>query len=299
MALYWRDRGQLSLIDKEPGAAVADLRVASSINPSDDQAWRSLAIAFAAVGNDAEARTALDLALKTQRSDPSNLLLSAVWDGKSGSTTAATETLAEAVQAWPALVGAPGWSGILPPSVTTGQIIAKAAIRWGQGLSMPELATDQGLWLAILADRPDLEPAAIRNYGISPTLAKAELMLLTCSPAESVLDRASNDDRRNPFYWELRFWSASLRGEIDSRARTAVRIASGNASFPAFPADMLNPLNDNGPFSSDFWGYRRLPIEWPDVGLDLPSPNVGQLRWLSNPRAAASAADLNGLLSAC
>jgi hypothetical protein len=178
MALYWRQRGELSYVAKLPSAAAADLRRAAELNPSDDLAWRALALASAAAGDGDEAGLALAEALKVQRSDVTNLLTRAQWLVRHDRVPEARELLAEVVQSWPSIVAAPGWNELLPPSVSTAQIIDQATRRWELGLNTPEIASDQGLWLAVLGNRPDIDQRAVDEATMGPTLAKSELALL-------------------------------------------------------------------------------------------------------------------------
>jgi hypothetical protein len=257
-----------------------------------------LALAFAANGDDVGAGHALDQALTRQRSDPTNLLLEAGQLKRSDTASSAMTVLAEVVQSWPQIVGAPGWGGMLPDGLTTADVVDEAAQRWERGMSTPEPPRDQGLWLAAMANRPADASAAIASAPISRNLAESELGLIRCDPAGQ-LDASSTADRRTITYWNLRFWAASLRGERDEAAVDIIRIMGGDAGFPGNTGQMLNPLNENGQFSADLWGYGRLPITWPDAELTLPSPSAGALRWLVDPVGAVESSGLSPRLPAC
>jgi O-antigen ligase len=298
MALYWRQRGELGYLEKEPDGAISDLREATRLNPSDDLAWRVLALASAALGDDVGAQSALTKALAVQRSDVTNLLLEARWLGQHNRITEAREILGEVVQSWPAIVAAPGWDDMLPPSVTTPQIVDVATRRWELGLSTPALPSDQGLWLATLDNRPDLDGLGIGQATLSRPLAEAELVLLRCGSADSLLRGATDEDKRTVSYWITRLRSSALAGQSDEAAMQALRIMSGDLTFPGDPKSTLNPLDENG-LSSDVWGYRRLPIQWPDGGLRLASPRSGSSIWLLNPLTAVRDAGLERALPDC
>jgi O-antigen ligase len=298
MALYWRQRGELGYLEQEPDGAISDLREATRLNPSDDLAWRVLGLASAAVGDDSGAQSALTKAVAVQRSDVTNLLLEARWLGQHNRVAEAREMLGEVVQSWPAIVAAPGWDDVLPASLTTPQIADAATRRWELGVSTPALPSDQGLWLAALDDRPDLDELAIRQSTLSPGMAKAELVLLRCGSADDLLRAATDEDKRNAYYWVMRLRASALAGQSDEAAMDALRIMTGDLTFPGDPKETLNPLDENG-LSSDVWGYRRLPIQWPDSGLKLASPRSGSSIWLLNPIAAVREADLEHALPEC
>lgn len=294
MALYVRQRGALAYITDDSDAAAADLERATALSPADDLAWRSLALAYLADGRDEEGQAALSRAVGLQRSDATNLLLSARVQGQQANTVEATNLLAEAVQSWPAIVGAPGWLELLPPSVTTEDVVDAAVARWEAGEPTPELASDQGLWLVAMADRPDLEDRAIAEAAIGPVLGEATIAVTRCDPAAwDVLNRASDSDRRNPLYEVLRQRARSLTSQSDERTDT------GGTSGEDSAGTTLNPLDENGIFSADAWGYRRLPITWPASGEGLPSLMEGQTSWTLFPREAARAAQLDDRLSLC
>ena len=154
MGIYWRDRGTAYFLMGNSGAAVADLRHAVELGPTDDAAWRALGLAFAAAGKNVDADVALTTALKLRRT-PTNLLVDAVWNERRGRDAIASELLVEAVQAWPAIVGAREWTATLPSGTTTTTVIRGAADRWAAGKEMPEIESDQGIWLSVLSNRPD------------------------------------------------------------------------------------------------------------------------------------------------
>lgn len=298
MALYWRQRGELSYLAKLPASAASDLRRATDLNPSDDLAWRALALASEAVGDAKEADAAFTHALTVQRSDVTNLLLRAQWLAQSDRVAEARELLAEVVQSWPSIVGAPGWRALVPASVTTAQIIDEATRRWELGLNTPELPRDQGLWLAALANRPDLDSRAIGEATTGRTLAQAELALLRCQDAATLLGKATDAEKRTAFYWTLRILAGSLDGHRDEAAAEIVDIMMGVPEFVAGADGVRDPLDD-APGWADTFGYRRRPAQWPLIGLELPSAESGSITWLLHPRDAVRAAGLTGRLPGC
>jgi O-antigen ligase/tetratricopeptide (TPR) repeat protein len=299
LALYRRQRGELAYLEGDAKDAAADLQEATRLNPSDDLAWRVLALASSAMGKEAGAQAALARAVATQRSDVTNLLLSARWLGQHDHIAEAREVLGEVIQSWPAIVAAPGWQEMLPASVTTNQTVQDATRRWALGLSTPALDGDQGLWLAAMGNRPDLDGQAIGRAMVSRPLAEAELALLRCGSADDLLNHASDEDKRSAFYWISRLRAAALARRSDEAAVKAIRFMTGDFTFPGDPRDTLNPLNENGVLSADAWGYRRAPINWPDSGVGLPNPGSGAAIWLLDPIVAVRNAGLAAELPAC
>jgi O-antigen ligase/tetratricopeptide (TPR) repeat protein len=298
MALYWRQRGELAYVDGQAPKAVSDLTRATQLNPSDDLTWRALGLAYDAANNELGALSAFDEALFRQRSDPTNVLLKARWLDSHGDSDGSSTLLAETVQSWPQIVGAPGWATMLPTGVTTADVVDAAAHRWELGSRTRDIENDEGLWLTALSRGSNIRAAAIAAAPVSPILAEAELGLVQCD-LDNQLQASSAADRRSGAYWTLRFWDSHLRGGPDDTAAEMVRIMTGNLSFPGNPDFTLNPLDENGQFSADLWGYRRLPISWPTTDAGLPSPDAGALRWLVDARGAARASGLAERVPAC
>lgn len=281
MALYARQSGTAGLVAGRDGA-LERLERAVALNPHDDLAWRTLAIAFDQAGNQSAAAQARGRALELQRSDPTNLLLSAKDAARQGEEAAAEQLLAELVQAWPETVFSSTWQAYADDvGVETDSVIAMAADRWGQGKPAPELTEDQGLWLAVLANREDLRARAEGETGYPPAVTSAMVKLLACQPATEILDEIPPADLRSVAYWWLRMRDASLTGADASTARAMIELMVRRKVEANSPG--LNELGENSvrATSTDIWGYRRYPMPWPVFGDLLPSPYEGMIRWLS------------------
>jgi len=302
LALYARQRGTLSYVEGNAPAGIRDLELAAQLNPSDDLAWRTLALAYTGVGNDDAAESALSRALSAQRSDPTNLLLSAYWDRLDGRKAEVISTLAEVVRAWPATLVAAGWEHVASESGMTAQVIDEAVARWTQGSPFPESSANQGIWLAAFRNRPDLLLVAADELGVTEALANASVAVFTCdSQSGTYLEQVAESDRRTQLYWQLRLRDAARTGSPDEVAIRIITIMSGGSFDPDTATETLNPLHQNGwvGFSADAWGYRRLPIAWPADNIQLPSPEAGAVRWLMDPVGAIRAAGLEERLPDC
>ena len=288
MALYVRQRGILRYLQDDHRGAINDLEYATTLNAADDLAWRSLAVAYMADGQADAARSAARTAVSRHRSNPTNLLLMAELDRRSGQREEALSLLGEAVQSWPAIVAAPGWSAQLPPGVSTLDVVDAAVQRWERGLSPLEPSLDQPLWLAAMSGRADLVERAIRDASVPASIARTTIAVTQCDPsATAELDAAPAEDRAHPLYLALRAKADSLTTEDFGR------------DMDEGPSKTLNPLDENGILSADAWGYRRYPITWPPARVALPSPTEGIHRWNASPRAAAQAAGLVDRLPLC
>jgi O-antigen ligase/tetratricopeptide (TPR) repeat protein len=301
LALYPRELGAIDLAEGDARDAVMELQAATRQNPIDDLSWRTLALAYEATGDGAAMQSALDQAVSLQRSDPTNLLLRMYFESRSGREADALATAAEVVRAWPWIVAAPAWSDLAAPA-SNAEILAGAVARWQQGSPAPLSTAPHGIWLAILGNRDDLLATALRESGLSPTLARTYAAVLRCDPsADAYLRDASASDRRFDEYWALRVRDASRRGVADPDASRALEIMQGRKRAPEDGDETLSPLNENADpgFSTDAWGYRRPPVAWPQQFIVLPSPDAAVTRWLLAPAAAASAADLGEALASC
>ena len=301
LALYQRERGELRLELGDIRAAVVDLTAATSINPSDELAWRVLAIALRADGRKQDAYAALTNALKAQRSNSTNLLLLAQWQREDGDASGGLRTLGEIVEAWPAIVAAPGWEGLLPAGVTTEGVVDQALKRWQDGLKPPEPFVDQPIWLAVMGNRPDLFGQAGSETGFTTSLAQATINVMRCDrPSESLASLPTND-RRGYQYWLLRLRASALGGSPDPLARDLVLDWGGGPLLPQTATETLNPLNENGTFgfSTDVWGYRRPSTYWPPATSALPSVQAATAAWLLDPNRAIRDADLRERFPEC
>jgi O-antigen ligase len=299
MALYRRQRGALHYLAGEPDLAIDDLRAVTTLNPSDDLAWRTLALAHDAVGDDSASRAAISRAIDLKRSDETNLLLSVALAPAGESDALVLAIMAEVVQTWPTIVFSPGWQDLLPPSTDTATVAALAAERWATRAEMPALLHDQALWLTVIADRPDLYTVAVEQSPFDPMLARAMVLAFACDEMSmAVLDEMPASAAQDPTYWRLRYRASLLEGTPDEEAaRVAGLMHVPLSAAPVAPA--LNPLRENGLFSADVWGYRRRPIAWPDADIALPSSASGMTRWFYDPTEAVIDANLERQLPSC
>lgn len=277
MALYWRQRGILRLREGQIDNAVDDLEEAAARSPSDHITWRSLALAYRADGSAGSATAALDRAVDLKRADPTNLLLRARWQLEDSNPRAALETLAEVVQAWPAVVGAPGWLQMLSQaSFASADVIAAAADRWEAGLPAP---TNDPVLLSVLSGRDD-----VSDY---PQGSGFDVLRSTYRCDAHALPAGSAHDRRSFVYWELRIRVSAWQGHPDVEAQRVLELMTG-ASSQITDGEGLNVFADNDAvgFGSDVWGYWRAPIAWAFVPVALPSPQAGVVRWRTEPAEA-------------
>lgn len=301
MALYARQLGAARLVTDDVPGAIKSLEVAVRLNPSDDTAWRTLALAHAESGESGSAWAALERAVEVQRSDATNLLLTARWQMEDGRAEDAVATLGEILQAWPETVAAPGWRELLPPRVSTLDVIGLAMDRWSQGLPTPQVPDLQEPLLAVMAGHGDAAEALAREI-LGPSLGPAYAAVMACEPdASAQLTEAPGNVRRTSVYWSLVVRQSRLDDGPDGSAERLLAIMTGAQLSSPRPDDTLNPVNENGVggFSADIWGYRRELIIWADQGLQLPDPSVGAARWLLEPRQAVRGADLDTSLQRC
>lgn len=297
MSLYHRQRGALAIVLADADGGIHDLERAVRLNPADDLAWRTLAQARMASGDDAGANRGLARAIELQRSDPTNLLLAAAWAAQDGGIEEATALLAEVVHAWPTTVFAPGWSDVLPQTVSSEAVVAGALGRWEDALPIPTVLLDQGVWLAgIQGDDPS--SSAVAGSPWPDGLDEALILGIRCMPVAATLDALDPSIQRIHLYWWLRVHDAVLKGEPDGEPARIVALM-GPALSPQSASLVLNPLDENAPFSVDQWGYRRKAIAWPLVSSPLPSADAGLTRWLFEPDEAVRDAGLEAHLPSC
>ncbi len=272
LALYPRQLGTAELLAGDIDAAVPSLESATRINEWDDLAWRTLALAHEAAGDEAAAEAAIARAVDIQRSDPTNLLLAAIIGADDGSVAA------EVVQAWPWIVHAAGWEEWLPPGSTTTSVVEAALDRWTADAPMPEVEQGQSLWLAAMADSANLDEA-IEQSGLGQEMGGALAAAIRCQPVQSTLDAMGGSAMTNHLYWWLRARDALITGESADEPMRIAELMGRPPPSDASIGAVLNPLHENGQYSTDQWGYRRLPISWPDYVVSVPSQGAGMARW--------------------
>ncbi len=285
MALYARQLGIARLLDGETEEAIVALGTASRLNPADDLTWRTLAMAQ----RDSAPRAsehAVERALELQRSDPANLLLAA---RLSPSIEETRDALAEAVQAWPTLIFSSAWPDALPRSVTTLQVVRAASQRWVADLPMPALRSDQGIWLAVLADDDAALESALMDAPLGTPLSSMLAASIQCENLGPTIKNAEPSELRTVTFWWLRIRNGQLHGSPDDLA-VHMSAYMGSRVSATYAGTILNPL-DAGGVNADGFGYRRRAIAWPAM-LQLPSEFGGQMAWLFEPHESAEAAGL-------
>lgn len=286
LALYPRAQGAVRLTLGDTERAIASLRAAIARAPIDDQAWRLLALAHEQGGDAAASSAALETALGLQRSDPTNLLLTARLGGPTGSR----ETIAEIVQAWPLILAAPGWDAFTP--IPSAEALELAIERWNRDQETPEREVEQPILLVALGGRSDLLDRALAATPLSRALATALDASARCDPGTADrLEALADADRRVPLAWALRARDAEAGSVQERDALRAYRIMAGRRLDDGGAAGSLSPLdgNDLADFSLDEWGYRRAAFPSLDWSFRLPSPNAGRQAWyLAAPGSAAA-----------
>ena len=298
MALYPRQRGAAALVAGDVGSAIADLALATRLNPADDLAWRTLALANSSAGDVEGGQTALDQAVQLQRSDSTNLWLSAVSNIRAGREEEASEEIAEIIQAWPTIVFSAGWPDGLPNGVQPADLASEAMDHWLTNAPTPEPAWDQGVWLAAMSGRSNLSGAASDASAHSADLDAALGGSVRCEDVTDLIARMAPEEQRSYLYWWLLARDAIARGDSNDQARKMAELM-GHPLNADLADRTMNPLNENEQFGRYGWGYRRTPIDWPVVSIDLPSPIGGLMRWIHEPRAAAASAGLTESLPTC
>ncbi len=287
------------LVAGDPNEALAPLYRSVQSNPSDDLAWRVLALAQSAAGDDHKAGQSIQRAVRLQRSDPTNLLLAIEFLEREGKSEAAQAALAEAVQAWPYLVVAPGWPSFAG-SPAPAPVLALAAARWDRSEPSPVPLRNQRLLIRSMLGRAVVVDHAFST--LSAPLARAYVAVMECqSGAADALSDVPDSDRRTALFWELEIRHAETVGTPSTDFRRIHRIMTSDRLLSEDDHPPLNPLDEGGVRGSspDTFGYRRSPIEWGEAGWELPSPRAGAANWHNRPVAAAREALLVELADEC
>jgi hypothetical protein len=236
--------------------------------------------------------------VELQRSDPTNLLLAARLATADGEPDATSSLLSEVLQAWPQSAFAAAWTETASPTPPTTELVASALERWLAGAPPSEPALDQALWLSSMAGRDELIDEASVESPWSAALDEAFVTIMRCDDAATLFDRMDPAEQRSFWYWWLLVANVERLGG-DSREPAHMAALMGHPLDEAVAGSSLNPMNENGQFSTDRWGYRRLPIVWPPSTSDLPSPRGGLMRWIYRADDAVGSAGLTEQLPGC
>jgi O-antigen ligase len=283
LALYWRERGIVRILNGQPDRALQDLDRATVLNPSDDLALRALAVAEASTGDLESARSHANQAASVQRSDPANLLLIASLANAAEDAPSSLDALAQAVHAWPAILATSQWGEFMSGSPVNSGSVVDAAVERAES----DAATPRGdpLLLTVLAG--GTEPPALEDPG---PLTDSLFESYRCGEGvRETLETATESDWRLPAYWVLATRESARSKEVDARAIRMLEIMHRIEIEPESAALPLHILEQNdfpSKAGSDFWGYRRLVPDRPDDARgfgELPSPSAGELTWLLDP----------------
>ena len=288
MGMYWRDLGIDRWFDRADEAALDDLATALRINPWDDLTWRAAAVIRLERQESALAVMAAAAATDIQRSDVANILLAIAARTSNGTEGDARELLAELVQAWPLVTGAPGWPELRGPHDGP-ELMNEALRRWADGAPSPVRPGYEQVWLqAVVGETVDVAGTP------SPAVAEAMVAAMRCDPStEEVLGAVRSADLLWPEYWEARMRAAANEGLSDPDARIGYMLTSHLAIQQQDPEASLNPLTDG-----QWAGYRRIPTFWPNA-VPLPSPEAGRMRWALLPGDAMESAEVADLIVGC
>lgn len=281
LAVYHRQLGTARLMTNDLDGATDDLRAALALNPVDDLGWRTLAVALMRLGDTDGALQAANVAVETQRSDPTNLQLLYVLEAAAGRTEPTRDELAELLLAWPSLAAAPGWDGVTGDPDASADAVQAAIDRWLDGGVAPEPVRGQPFTLVRLGGRPDLVADAANLYAISSSfVAPAERMAACETDAWRALSNLPASERRTHVFWEMAM--AVGPEAVRQESVEMLAILSGRQPSEERGTEYLNPLreNDQRGFSADLWGYRRLPFPWGSPGIELPDPAAGSMNLL-------------------
>jgi hypothetical protein len=187
----------------------------------------------------------------------------------------------------------------LPDGVETKDVVEVALGRWTDDAPSPKPLATQPVTLAVMLGDRD-RARSLADELVGPVMGPAMVAVLACQPdAQQLLDMASEQDRRGELYWALVERQSALDGEPDARAARLLEIMTGMPNAAYWVDQDLNPLDENGRgYTTDLWGYRRMPVEWPSYAV-LPDPEAGIARWRIEPEEAVRAGELEAEMPDC
>lgn len=266
---YHRARGTLLLEIGRADDAADSLRTSVTLNPWDETAWRSLALALAANGEDAAAVEAAAQATELGRSHALNYATLAYLQGQAGDRSGRQRTLLRLVTLSPWAAFDPAWD-VAYPGVQPATVLREAAGR--EPDQIPTGVDDR--WLSVLSG----SGAKSDDDKISRA-EQAFVLLLTCSTerATQVVDEPLSSDAGDPMYWLARMVTLRLNDQPIDRAFAAFRSAG--------PAPTGYPLEAGGLI--DEYAYARRPVP-ASRGPKLPSEDGGFRAWIDDPAMAVA-----------
>jgi O-antigen ligase len=266
---YSRARGTLFLELGRAGDAVDSLRTSVTLNPWDETAWRSLALALGANGEHAAAVEAAVHVTELGRSHALNYATLAYVQGQAGDHDGRQRTLVRLVTLSPWAAFDPAWD-VAYPGVQPAAVLREAAGR--EPDQVPTGVDDR--WLSVLSGNG----ARADDDQISRAEQAFEL-LLTCSTerATQIVGDPRSSDAGDPMYWLARMVTLRLNDQPIDRALAAFRSAG--------PAATGYPLEAGGLIDEYAYARRHMPAS---RGPKLPSQDGGFRAWIDNPVMAVA-----------
>lgn len=294
-ALYLRELGVLRTAIGDSSGAVADLRAAVAENPADDIAFSQLAIALHEAGETESAVAAAEEAVRLRGSDLVNREVLVVVARSAERTETARGALIQSLVLAPWLAATDSWTGFVG-SETTADLLNAAAER---AVRDPyAIAGGRVIWLAAMADRPDLVGQLPPGTQACPDCLAALPPLLRCNTdgAQHLSDETLAADAGYGEYWLLRAMIERSRGvDSDSTLRHAAQIGVRVDQEASIPVEATVSRSR----ADDQWVYRIVPLSLPHTGPGLPAVEQGLDSWITKPRTAARTGAPNSALGRC
>lgn len=157
-----------------------------------------------------------------------------------------------------------GWTAFADPWTTT-ELLKVAHDRWLRSEPSPQPLRSQPLLISIMLGLSDNDIDAA-DSSMSASFCEMYVAVSRCDrAANEALERAPATLKRRAGPWELAIRQAEAAGVDSSGYRRLHRLMTSEDLYAGAVAPYLNPLNEHGVrgSSTDTFGYRRWPIEWP------------------------------------
>lgn len=265
--LYHRERGSLLLSAGRGSDALADLRVASTLNQWDDATLRGLSLAALETGHLDEARIAVQHAVDLQQTDPLSQATLAYVADATGDHTIRNRALDALVTLAPWSTGDPVWTAAFSEMAPSAVLSRAATYALEAGLGV------DGRWVGALVASDQATDLSVFS---TPQRAFSLVVRCKTNEAMAVLDDPAEWDVVDPEYWFARAVVGRLLDRDIGSDAQALSLASLPIRREGSPVD--SPLVDES-------AYVRRPIAvW--SGLMLPSNDSGIRAWVDNPEQA-------------
>ncbi|MCV0384795.1 MAG: O-antigen ligase family protein [Erythrobacter sp.] len=293
-ALYWRERGLVSLALGAHEASEHDLLKAVSLASGDTASIRAAATAARMRGDATQAMILTRHATRLRPLSADDLTARGLAALRAGLYEEARDTLVRTVRVAPWTVAADWWADTLPPGVSTEVLLDTAAAHaLSYGVDHEGRSTDQLAWLALLSGNEELLSFSESSGFVSYALQQPLVHVSRCELREAAaLGAMSSAQANNAQFWAGIVMARAMADDAPGAAYALSDLGTFGRLRPSSRPDRF--LRDT---DRDRWVYGNTPLWRTEFEQDLPNDS-GLMTAVARPEVLAETVP-SSFLAAC